>query len=729
MMVATTILLIGFVGFSINTTAFDFFVNEYKPVVNKNTLHEVENLFLRMDLSLMKYEENMELMEMVFEGNPDSYNDIQKHLNMASHNKDAFENVGILLLDSDVLIHRSQILPDASQNKGVKWLRDNFLPSPGREFWNFQAKDKKLYLNLKLFDKQGKPVAILYAYKSIEDFTREIFKNEIGENGHVFIADANGDLLLYNRQKYEERLNNVREVALLEAWGIDKKALRSSSEEFEYQGEQYSMFISSIEGTDFFLISSFSVDEVISPILKTFVFEVMITLGGLSLIFWIVLFVMSKRTSRYLVSLAKTSEKVGRGEIVMADDLRVSNTKEFILLRKSFEQMVDRLREVVDFAQEIGRGNLENKLTVKHDKDEMAKALMQMRDALKGMRKETAHNQKLSQAIADFSEILRLKHNDLDMLANEALNFIIHFVNAAQGGLFVHRKDSENGYLELAAMYAYDKKKHLHMKIEEGDGLVGQVFRDKEGIYLTDLPEEYIQITSGLGNVNPSSLIVVPIMHNNTVQGVLELASFHVMGELERKFVDKAVEAMSSSIAMTLAYKETQRLLEQSENNKQRMEDQEVDLRQNLEELSVTQEEMRKMELVSRKKNRHLEVFMNFQQELCLSVDKEYRVMFISPALQTWLLPFGFKVNEGDQIKDAIPEISKEFWMDILEVGMRGYHKEITDRMPSTKLMCKISVVPVYHEGGVDGVILLVNNISEDIIDQNDSKSMLELGR
>jgi GAF domain-containing protein len=169
-----------------------------------------------------------------------------------------------------------------------------------------------------------------------------------------------------------------------------------------------------------------------------------------------------------------------------------------------------------------------------------------------------------------------------------------------QGGLFLLESEGSDEHLNLAACYAYERKKYLTRRVEIGEGLIGQCFLEKDIIYMTKVPQDYVQITSGLGEATPGCIIIVPIMTNDEIVGVMELASFKPVEKYQLEFLKKVAENVASSIVSSRVTERVKNLLTESQQQTEEMRAQEEEMRQNMEELQATQEEMRRKELHAR---------------------------------------------------------------------------------------------------------------------------------
>jgi methyl-accepting chemotaxis protein len=258
-----------------------------------------------------------------------------------------------------------------------------------------------------------------------------------------------------------------------------------------------------------------------------------------------------------------------------------------------YGQQTDNINNNIRFAEEISQGNLDVNFQA-DENDTLSKALLNMRQSLLVASEREKQEKFKTIGLAEVSEILRA-NNDLHQLADRVIVKLVKYMSANQGGLFILKNDdSAQPYLELVACYAFDRKKHMKKNLQIGEGLVGQAVLERDVIYLTEVPQDYIQITSGLGGSNPRSILIVPLLLNDKIEGAIELASFNEFQPFEIEFMQKLGESIASTIASVKINERTRHLLQESQMQSEQMRAQEEEMRQNMEELAATQEEMQR---------------------------------------------------------------------------------------------------------------------------------------
>jgi CHASE3 domain sensor protein len=260
---------------------------------------------------------------------------------------------------------------------------------------------------------------------------------------------------------------------------------------------------------------------------------------------------------------------------------------------------VENLKKASQFVKEIASGNYNvswqglSASNANLNNENLAGDLMKMRDDMKKIKEADEKRLWSTEGLSKFSELIRNNQNQKEKLLDEVVRFLTKYLNANQASLFVlNESDELDVYLELGACYAYDKKKFLEKRVAVGSGMLGQVYLEATTLVLKEIPANYVQITSGLGEATPKFLVIIPLKYNEKVQALLEMASFEVFEPHQISFLEKAGEFVASAIHSATTSERTERLLKQSQEQAEMMRAQEEELRQNMEEMQATQEAM-----------------------------------------------------------------------------------------------------------------------------------------
>ncbi|HEY9005397.1 GAF domain-containing protein [Ohtaekwangia sp.] len=295
--------------------------------------------------------------------------------------------------------------------------------------------------------------------------------------------------------------------------------------------------------------------------------------------------------SRPILQTKDTLLKISEGELPSVD---VKTGKDEIgNMLNSLKTLVYNLNNLRSFTSDVGKGNFESEVMIFNNKGAIAESLLLMRDNLKQSAIKEQLAAWVSQRLTEAGKIMRQKHGDRDSLYDAAIQFVVRSLKASQGSLFTI-SDDEAEQLELAACYAYDRKKFMQKTIYFGSGLIGQACLEKEMIYITDVPQDYIKITSGLGNATPNNVVILPLIHNEIIQGVIEIASFRKLSPHELDFFRQFGDLLASEISNEKVNAQTRYLLQRSQEQAEELRAQEEEMRQNMEELQATQEQMQR---------------------------------------------------------------------------------------------------------------------------------------
>ncbi len=331
---------------------------------------------------------------------------------------------------------------------------------------------------------------------------------------------------------------------------------------------------------------------------RNFRISVLVGIIGI-LLMGIVIAFISKNITNPLSKITNLLKLVAKGHIDDKMRIKIETGDEIEEMSVALNEAIDGLNKKVEFANHIGKGELAAKFDLLSNDDVLGKSLIEMRDSLikaeeeEEKRKDEDEKRRwANEGLAQFADILRQNNDNLEELASEIIMNLVDYLKANQGGVFIlNDDDKENIHFKLLAAFAFDRKKHLQKTIMVGEGLVGTCALEKKTIFMTDIPQEYIEITSGLGGANPNCILIVPLKLEDNVLGVMEIASFRVLEKYEIEFVEKLGESIASTLQSVRINIRTNELLEKSQQQAEEMAAQEEEMRQNMEELQATQEE------------------------------------------------------------------------------------------------------------------------------------------
>ncbi len=319
----------------------------------------------------------------------------------------------------------------------------------------------------------------------------------------------------------------------------------------------------------------------------------------------LIILIMIQRLIKPIDAMVRITENVAQGDLSY-QEIKAGND-EIGQMSKAFGTLMEGLRKTTEFANQIGRGNLEAEFSALGEKDILGNALLAMRSSLKTIAEEDKKRNWVTEGLATFGDILRKNNSDVKMLSESIVVNLVKYLGANQGGMFVIVEEGDDKFLDLTATYAWDRKRLRTSRLYINEGLAGQAVLEKEHIYLTEVPQDYISISSGLGDANPSSILIMPLIINNEVMGVLELASFNEFEQYQIDFVAKIGESIASTLATAKINETTRRLLEESRLSAEEKRAAEEELLQNQEELQATQEEMQRNLNELREENERLQ--------------------------------------------------------------------------------------------------------------------------
>jgi PAS domain-containing protein len=304
-----------------------------------------------------------------------------------------------------------------------------------------------------------------------------------------------------------------------------------------------------------------------------------------------------------LRKIAFFTQKLSAGEFP-DHDFAVGNLADMLIVKEGLKKHVSHLVDKFNFTRALNEDRLDEKLTLSGENDLLGRELTGLQQKIAESKRTQEKNEQdnlvrryMNEGLAKFADLLRSKNNDINSLGDAFIREIVKYLNALQGGFFIY-DDSERGnpVLTMISAFAYNRKKYLQQTVKLGEGLIGTCAREKQYMNFTEIPAGYITITSGLGDTPPNNLLLIPVMHENEILGVIEIASLYLFKQYEIDFAREVALSLGSTLVNTRNNQRTSELLTRSQQQALEMAEQEEEMRQNMEELKATQEESARRE-------------------------------------------------------------------------------------------------------------------------------------
>lgn len=298
---------------------------------------------------------------------------------------------------------------------------------------------------------------------------------------------------------------------------------------------------------------------------------------------------MSRHISGPLHEIAEAAKQQSKSTTQTDDEIGV--------VAANLNGLIGQLQQATTFIKAIGEGQLDAKLEGTSAASVLSQSLLAMQAKLVAINEEEQKRKWANEGLTKFVDIIRSGGADLATLGDNVIQGLVTYTGSTQGGLYVwNDDDAQDLHLELIAAYAYNRKKYEERKIKAGEGLLGQTYLEELTTYLTEIPANYFKIVSGLGEMDPQAILIVPLLSDKKVYGLVELASLKPYAPHEIAFVERLGETIASTLSSVKTNERNGKLLQDFQVQTETMRAQEEEMRQNMEELTATQEEMARKE-------------------------------------------------------------------------------------------------------------------------------------
>jgi signal transduction histidine kinase/HAMP domain-containing protein/ActR/RegA family two-component response regulator len=319
--------------------------------------------------------------------------------------------------------------------------------------------------------------------------------------------------------------------------------------------------------------------------------------------------------------------------------------------------LTNQVRAIADVATAVTEGDLTRQVSVEAS-GEVAVLKDKLNEMIRNLREQTRQNIEQDWLKTNRERFTRMLQGqrDLATASSMILSELAPLVSAQHAVFYSMTSPTDGGEptLQLQAGYGYEERRHLTTSFRLGEGLVGQCAKEKKRILLTEVPGDYVQISSGLGASPPLNIIVLPVLFEGSVRAVIELASFSPFSVPHQAFLDQLPESIGLVLNTIDADTLTQNLLRQSQSQAEELRAQQEELRETNEDLGHQARLLAEKNIEAEQKNQEVEQSKALVEEKAgqLAVSSKYKSEFIANMSHELRTPLNSLLILAQQLAD-----------------------------------------------------------------------------
>lgn len=309
--------------------------------------------------------------------------------------------------------------------------------------------------------------------------------------------------------------------------------------------------------------------------------------------------------------------KLSIGDIQNLEVVKLKSGDELAEMTSALQTLTNSLKLSARFATHIGEGNLDEKYKPLSKTDVLGNALMHMRNNLVELRTVNSNNQWMQSSLVKISDLLQ-GEKTINDLGGQILAALAEILNVQIASIFFNERDT----FVMTASYSYNIRKSNLNKFRLGEGLIGQAAKEQKMIVFTDVPEDYISIKSGLGEITPREIVVAPLIYQKEVVAVIELGTTSTYTKTKLDFIAQISENLAlgfNSIKtrdeMKVLLAKTQTQAEELRVQQQELVNSNKELEAQTNALKVSEEELQQQQEELRVTNEELEEKTKFLEQ------------------------------------------------------------------------------------------------------------------
>jgi HAMP domain-containing protein/CheY-like chemotaxis protein/signal transduction histidine kinase len=310
--------------------------------------------------------------------------------------------------------------------------------------------------------------------------------------------------------------------------------------------------------------------------------------------------------------------------------------------------LTNQMRAIGEVATAVTRGDLSRSIQVEA-RGEVSYLKDNINEMIRNLKETTQKNAQqdwLKTNLARFTRLLQ-GQRDLGAVTKLILSELAPLVSAHHGVFYMMDSQEADARLRMIASYGYRSNRKLPTSFSPGEGLVGQCALEKTRIWLTDVPRDYIVVSSGLGSAPPNNIVVLPILFEQQVKAVIEIASLDRFTETHLSFLDQLMESIGVVLNTIEANSRTESLLTQSQSLAQ-------ELQQTNQELAEKARLLSEQNIEVERKNREVEQAKLALEEKAtqLALSSKYKSEFLANMSHELRTPLNSLLILAQQLSD-----------------------------------------------------------------------------